>query len=334
MSIDEVIVVALADDYGEAGRGPSFEVETFVPVLRHLFPRVLVFPIDRMLRSYGFFEMNRILRATLIERKPALLFCVPFENQLDWQMLREVALSANGPVSLAWMCDDHWRLQPFSRHIAPAFSFVATTDSNAFVSYLGQAGVRPLMTQWGYDPGRFKPLAGEPLHDVSFVGQCRPRRREALQALAKAGVDVHVRGAGWPMGRATTAEVAEIPARSLISLNFADSSVRHVAGSTQLKARVFELAGTGTCVVTEYDPQLDSYLTAGVEVVSFRGPQECVEVVTSLLAQPHRARMIGRAGRETAARQHTYFARFERLLSAASVPFSYREEAGEVCVMS
>jgi len=334
MSSDEALVVALADDYGVPGAGPSFEAETFVPVLRHFFPRVVLFPIDRMLLSYGFYEMNRRLRVVLAERKPAFLFCVPFENQLDWEMLRSVSRSPDGPVSLAWMCDDHWRYESFSRHVAASFNFVATTDSNAFGRYLRQADVRPLMTQWGYDPERFTPTADEPLHDVSFVGQCRPRRREALQALAKAGVSVYARGAGWPMGRATTAEVAEIPARSLISLNFADSSVRHRAGSTQLKARVFELAGTGTCVVTEYDPQLDAYFTPGVDVLSFKDPEECVGVVKALLGEPSLARMIGHRARETASRRHTYSARFEKLFGAASVPFRFREVAGELCVMS
>jgi spore maturation protein CgeB len=326
------VLLALADDYGDATAGPSFEYETFLPVLRRFFDRVTLWPIDRLLRANGYFRMNSDLVSWVRSEEPDFLFCVPFENQIDWRLLGE--LRGSSTTTVAWMCDDHWRFEPFSRHIAPHFDFVATTDRTAYVRYLGIPGVRPILTQWGYDPNRFRPTDEARIHAVSFVGARRPHRERHIAALRQAGVSVHVRGRGWPEGRASTRELSTVPARSLISLNFADSTVQHRAGRTQLKARPFELAGTGTCVVTEFDPQLPSYFDVGEQMAAFQTPAECVRVVKALLDDPERARRIGRSGLQRAEQEHTYESRMSRLLAAANIRGMQRSSDGAACVMN
>ena len=71
------VLLILADDYGHAGAGPSFEYETFVPALRRFFDKVTVFPQDRELRARGFFGAARALMDLVKTTTPDLLFCVP-----------------------------------------------------------------------------------------------------------------------------------------------------------------------------------------------------------------------------------------------------------------
>ncbi|MGW1809117.1 CgeB family protein [Streptomyces sp. NPDC002078] len=322
------VLLALADDYGDQAAGPSFECETFLPVLRQFFGKVTLWPLDRLLRQRGYFRMNADLESWVRRESPDLVFCVPFENQIDWPRLG--ALRGSGTATMAWMCDDHWRFDNFSRLIAPNFDFVATTDRAAYLRYHTLPGVRPLLTQWGCDTRRFRPAEGTWAHEVSFVGSRHPHRARHIDALRRAGVRVFVRGRGWPEGRATTEELATIPAQSLVSLNFANSS----GSLKQLKARPFELTGTGTCVVSEYDPQLSSYFEVGEELVAFRSPSECVRVVKSLLRDPARARRIGESGRSRTEREHTYEARIGRLLAAAGFEGTPRNTDGHTCIMN
>ena len=332
--IRRVVAAVIADDYGEQAAGASFEAETFLPALSRFFPDLVLFPQDRELRDHGYFAANERLRSLCWAAEPTLLFVVPFENQLDWTVIREISAREN-VVTLAWMCDDHWRYDDFSRHVSHSFDFVATTDVDAFLRYHAESSAVPILTQWGYDEHRFQPSDDEPLHDVSFVGQCRPHRVRFIRALERAGVRVTTRGRGWPAGRATTQELADIPARSRISLNFADASTVAKGRRTQLKARPFELAGTRTCVVTEADAQLATYFEVGRELVTFRGVRECVDAVTHLLSRPEDAAEIAARGHHRALHQHTYSRRLSSLFAAMGVSTVVGQGAAEqLCATS
>lgn len=322
------VLLAIADDYGDRSAGPSFEYETFLPVLRRFFGKVTVWPVDRLLLQRGYFHMNADFRDWVRKEAPDLVFCVPFENQVDWSVLNDIRDSRT--VTMAWMCDDHWRFERFSQWLSRCFDFVATTDCAAYLRYLSLPGARPLLTQWGCDTRRFHPVDSAPLYDVSFVGARAQHRAGHIRALRRAGIQVYVRGRGWPEGRATTEELQTVPARSLISLNFSNSR----GSIKQLKARPFELTGTGTCVVTECAPQLRSYFEVGEELMVFRSTAELINTVRNLLRHAERAKGIGRRGRLRTERDHTYEGRMAALLRAAGFEGTPHRSDGVTCVMS
>lgn len=324
------LLVILADDYGDASRGPSFEYETFVPALRRFFKTVTVFPQDRELRARGYFGAASALTSLVARARPDVLFCVPFENQVDWEAMRQ--MSEAGTRTVAWMCDDQWRWDQFSRHIAPCFSAVVTTDRHAYAAYHGIPGVVPILSQWGVDTGRLRSPAAPRHIPVSFVGARRPHREQMVQAVQDAGIELVVRGSGWPEGRATTEELIEIPARSLISLNFSDSSRRHRRGTTQVKARLFELAASGSCVVTEPDPQLSVFYDPGSEVVVVDGPRELVRALTWLLSDEQARVDRADAAWHRTVREHTYDVRLSRIFAALGLDVSPNASEGDLCV--
>ena len=324
------LVVILVDDYGDATRGPSFEFETFVPAFRRFFDTVTVFGQDRELRARGYFGAARELKELAARIAPDVLFCVPFENQLDWQTIGEI--TENGTPTVAWMCDDQWRWHDFSRHIAPFFSAVVTTDRDAFIAYHQLADVRPLLSQWGVDASRLRPVETERDIPVSFIGARRPHRERMISALRSDGIEVLVRGTGWSEGRASTTDLIELPARSLISLNFSDSTQRHNKGRTQLKARPFELAASGSCVVTEPDPQLAAFFDPEREIVVARGKRNLASTVRRLLADEDVRAARARATWERAATQHTYDVRLAKIFSALEIQSELRASEGRLCI--
>ena len=113
-------------------------------------------------------------------------------------------LRSTTTTTVAWMCDDHWRYEPFGQWIAPMFDAVATTDRHAFARYLGQPGVQPVLTQWGFDPERFHPTRGCRCTMSVLSGQRRPTRERFVTALQKSGIDVFVAGRGWDAGRVSS----------------------------------------------------------------------------------------------------------------------------------
>jgi hypothetical protein len=326
-----VMLVMLADDYGVKEGGRSFEYETFLPAFERLCSQVTVFAVDRAVREFGYFETARRMRRLALEQRPDLIFFVPFENQIEWRVVGN--LTASGVPTVAWMCDDHWRWANFSRHIAAQFSAVVTTDRHAFAAYHALPGVCPILSQWGVHAGRLG--TPESIRDipVSFVGARRPHRARMIEALRASGIEVVVRGSGWTEGRASTEEAASIPARSRISLNFSDSSQRHRKGSTQLKARPFELAGSGTCVVTESDPQLRYFYDMESEVVVADSPADMVRAVQWLLDdEPVRLARAQAAWARTV-REHTYDVRLTKILDLLGITMTIGAEV-ETCITS
>lgn len=325
-----VVLLILADDYGDASRGLSFEYETFVPTFRRFFNRVTVFPQDRELRERGYFGAAKAFEELIEATRPDLIFCVPFENQIKWEAIRHITES--GIPTVAWMSDDHWRWDNFSLYIAPSFSAVVTTDREAYAAYQALPGVVPILSQWGVDSGRLFGPGGTRSIQVSFVGARRPHRARMVAAVRRAGIQVTVRGTGWTEGRATTDELYGIPRASLIALNFSDSSQPHRRGRTQLKARPFELAASGCCVVTEPDPQLAAFYDVDRQVVVAEGPHQLIRTLRWLLAdEPERMDRAYSAWRRTA-KEHTYDVRLSRILSVLGFDLETLPVEGELCV--
>ena len=90
----------------------------------------------------------------------------------------------------------------------------------------------------------------------------------------------------------------------------------HADASTAFASnmRLFETAGAGGCLVTDWKENLKELFEPDREVVTFRSIEECVEKSAWLLAHPAEAARIGRAARARAVREHSFARRAEVLL--------------------
>lgn len=173
-------------------------------------------------------------------------------------------------------------------------------------------GVRPVLSQFGFDPNFFRKLEREKVHDVVFIGQPHGRRREIIERLRAAGIEVVTRGVGWPEGRASFSEMAELTARARINLNL---SMTSRGGVHQVKGRDFEVPGAGELLLTQDHPDLARHFVPGEEVATYRDEEDILPQVRALLAdEPLRTR-IAAAGFARASREHTYRHRFETIFS-------------------
>jgi len=227
----QILYVAMKYDYGDPRRGTSFEhnnfYETLVRMPEH---RVVYFPFDEVAARAGRDGMNRALIDAVAETQPDLVFCMLFTDEIAPETIREITTRGR-IVTFNWFADDHWRFFNFSRHWAPLFDWVSTTDERALPRYRRMGYTNVIKTQWACNHFTYRPppaLAGRPDtaydYDVTFVGQPHSNRRPIVEHLRRGGIDVRCWGFGWPNGRLSQEDVIKVFATSRINLNLAKSS--------------------------------------------------------------------------------------------------------------
>lgn len=78
--------------------------------------------------------------------------------------------------------------------------------------------------------------------------------------------------------------------------------------------RLFEATGVGTLLVTDWKANLHEMFEPGKEVVSYRTPQECAEMIQYYLEHDDEREAIARAGQQRTLRDHTYYKRMQEFV--------------------
>ncbi|MEW6455192.1 MAG: glycosyltransferase [Acidobacteriota bacterium] len=218
-----ILYVALKYDYGKLEQGYSFEHYNFYHSLLHMGHDILYFDFMTLMQKHGRDWMNRRLLEVVKVEKPVLMFTVLFKDELDPAVVREISQNTE-TITLNWFCDDHWRFDNYARYWARCFNWVVTTAKRALPKYekLGYRNV--VKSQWACNHFLYRKLNLPLIYDVTFVGQPHSNRRQVIQALRNAGVDVHVWGRSWESGRISQEEMIRVFNQSRINLNLSHSS--------------------------------------------------------------------------------------------------------------
>jgi spore maturation protein CgeB len=70
--------------------------------------------------------------------------------------------------------------------------------------------------------------------------------------------------------------------------------------------RLYEATGVGSCLLTDWRPNMPELFEPDTEVVTYRNVEECIEKVNYLLAHEDERQSIGRAGQKRTLRDHTF----------------------------
>jgi glycosyltransferase involved in cell wall biosynthesis len=102
-------------------------------------------------------------------------------------------------------------------------------------------------------------------------------------------------------------EMYQVLSRLKIGLN------AHGPSTYASNMRLFETTGVGTCLLTDWKPNLPDLFEPDSEVVDYRSPEEAVEKARYLLDHPAEREAIATAGQRRTLRDHTYTQRAEEL---------------------
>ncbi len=254
--------------------------------------------------------------------------------------------------------DDTWRWERFSRHYAKYFTWILTYDSRAVKKYKSIGCTNIVHHQPGVDLVNYHKISGLPKDiDVSFIGGYTLPREKLINDLKHCGIDVFVRGIGWPGGPVSHNEMINIFNRSKIVLslntsafyinwrsisrlffrranlgeggisikldiwNFGDN-VRSwiMKRNRQVKARHFEVPACGSMEMTQDADDLKDYYELGKEIVVYKDVRDLVEKIKYYFAHPEERERIAQRGYERTLREHSTGKRFEEIFARIGHP--------------
>jgi spore maturation protein CgeB len=322
------IVCAFGEhNYGNPGRGLSYEYANFLPALKGLGHEVIHFESWNRCRYSDFASLNEAFLQTIEAEQPDVVFCVLMHYEL-WQETFEEIKRRCRSVLIHWGTDDSWKYEQFARWVAPWFNVYATTSAVALTKARRDGLSNFFLTQWAANSVNLtEPLpANQCQYPVSFIGSAYGNRPNWVAELKKRGIEVNCFGYGWEKGPVRSEEIPRIIRNSAISLNFGDSGLvlkgLRVQRSRQIKARVFEVPGAGGFLLTEDAPRLDEFYVPGKEVVVFSSAANLADKIRYYLERPGERDAIARAGFERTRLEHTYEQRFRALLGTAAQQLS------------
>lgn len=327
----------------------SFEYSNFYLTLKKMAGVVLIeYPLDLII-DYGKKKFNQDLLDLIKREKPDLFFSFMFTDELDYKTLLEIKKITK---SVAWFSDDSWRFYNYSKYLAPYFAWVVTTYSWVPKLYEQLGFHNVIRSQWGSNPEIWRSVSVERDIGVSFVGQYNAGRKKMIKTLREAGIDIFVRGWGWPEGRVSQDEMIRIFSRSKICLNinsqpprfriksFARLFFKRSAGKIipdphfvdnffswinlsvpQIKARPFELAACKTFVISGFADDLDKFYKEDGEMVFYRTTDELIEKIKYYLPLDEERKKIAEAGYKRTLAEHTYEQRFKDIFKAIGLKY-------------
>jgi spore maturation protein CgeB len=78
--------------------------------------------------------------------------------------------------------------------------------------------------------------------------------------------------------------------------------------------RLYEATGVGTMLITDWKVNLHEMFEPGKEVVAYRTPEECAELIQYYLTHDNEREAIARAGQQRTLREHTYYHRMQEFV--------------------
>ena len=349
----KIIFCALKNEYGDPKRGRSMEDKSFFDTLKNMEGiEAEYFPMDEILVEAGREEMNRRLIQAVEEKKPDLLFCFLFTEEIKKETIDYITRKTK-TKTFNWFGDDHWRFPVYSCHWAPLFTAASTTDSQALLAYRSAGILNVIKTQWAANHFAFKPqdISNDPgIYKITFFGQKYGSRGDYIDALLKAGLPARGHGRGWPAGGgAEMREMLDIFSYSKINLNFTETpyygfkkkinllaklfvkknlgkyelniqnffdNFRAALGTQRrtIKSRTFEVPSCGGFLMTGVsDDNLGEYYELGKEMVVFKNEADLVAKCRYYLDHEEERKAIAKAGYERTLKEHTYEKRFKEI---------------------
>ena len=195
------------------------------------------------------------------------------------------------------------------------------------IDWFRQRGIPAEMNRLGFEPKVLCDMKPEErVFDVTFIGRffsgIYDSRARFLEILCERIEQTKVWGTGADelaatspirrcyTGQAWGREMYQILRKSKITLNH-HGDIAPYANNM----RLYEATGMGALLVTDWKENLHEMFEPGKEVVPYRTPEECLDLVEYYLDHGEEREAIAHAGQERTLRQHTYYQRMQELMA-------------------
>lgn len=302
--------------YGDVSRGLSTEYFSFFEAFVRLNHEVHHFEIWDTLRYSSSDDLNRSFKLWLIRNQIEVLVWIPMQREIYLESIA-FARGALGIKVIHWASDDNWKYDKQTKFLSSHVDLNVTTYRE-MVSNYKSTGCNVSLATWGvpdaWVPSREIISSPQYHYDVSFVGTKTRYRANIIKRLRRCGINVRTFGYGWHRNSAVKhSEIPNIYRCSKISLNFSDSK-----GVTQLKARVFEVVGSGGFLLSETDGNIEHVFVAGEEIATFSDFEELLKKIDYYLRYDNVREDIKRCGQELIEKRYSYSAIWRKVFQDLS----------------
>ena len=179
--------------------------------------------------------------------------------------------------------------------------YSSATRSNV-AEYFKQAGADARFLTQGANTEYFYPEEHtEKKHDIVFVGTVTKQRKDFFKKLAGLGITVETFGRHGDHEHVFGSRLGDLYRSSKIVLN-----LNTTVDNTGFSLRVFEVMGCGAFLLSEYCTDIEMLFKNGKELVWFRTPEECADLICTYLEDTENRERIARAGAERIAEEFTW----------------------------
>jgi len=197
-------------------------------------------------------------------------------------------------------------------------------------AYFRSLGIRSEVNRMGFEPNVSARLGSveKDTIPVSFVGgfsKAHSSRINWLEYLCK-HLDIKIWGIGienLPVespihkcynGQVWGVEMYQIFYKSKITLNYHIDIAAQYANNM----RLYEATGVGALLLTDWKENLHEIFEPNKEVIVYRTPEECVDLIKYYLEHKDERKTIARAGQKRTLGEHAYYYRMQELVEAIS----------------
>jgi hypothetical protein len=193
-----------------------------------------------------------------------------------------------------------------------------------FVERLQQQGLRSAYLNLGFEPRVLQHLKRTEVYDVVFVGGLSSSHAERISFLERVAQGTRVDWWGYGVknlasnsplrstyhGSAWALDMYEKLFNDRIALNHHIDVAENYANNM----RLYEATGVGSFLLTDFKDNLHQLFKPGKEVIAYRSPEECVELICYYLKNEEERQTIARTGQERTLREHTYHHRMQEFV--------------------
>ena len=322
----KILLVCMEYDYGDPSRGRSYEYYNFYQSLKDLGNEVSLFDYMAELKRLGKAEMNQQLLDPVQSSKPDLAMFSLYTDQLEPAAVSQLRQHTR---TLCFFHDDTWRVE-FSQFWARHFDFFTTPDVYGERKYAALGLLNAIHFPFGCNEKLYRKTGVPKKYAVSFVGAWHPYREWLIKRLHREGFAVKAVGYRWPGGIVSHEQMVALFNESRINLNMSNSAswdaryllasprglinrIRSPKSVEQLKARHFEINGSGGFQLSYYVEGLERHYEIGTEIGVYLDPDDLLQKVKLYLADDALRESVARAGHQRTLAEHTFQKRFARV---------------------
>ena len=300
-----ILYVGIKYDYGKPNWGLSYEHYNFYQTFLRMGYSVVNFDYMRIMQEHGIEEMSRMLLESVYYYSPDILFYFHYHDWISHDVWKEIPVK-----KLIWLADDSWRYDE-TQPVWELFDTVITTDARGHDRRQLEGFKGSVLSEWGYNAWLYKNYNRERDIDVSFIGSCHSDRKEFIDHLKAAGINVKTFGKDWENSeRISQAGLIQIYNRSKIVLNL--SAVSH-GSKIQVNARDFEATGCGAALVTHDSESIRKCFNVETEIVTYNCAKDAAKLIKYHLTHDMVREAISENGYIRSLANHQYVNRFEAI---------------------